>query len=66
MISSSTDSGKALQDTAATQAASANGHLTFTLNGVARTQRQQWVRDGLVAEMPVSYTHLTLPTSDLV
>lgn len=62
MISSSTDSGKALQDTAATQAASANGHLTFTLNGVARTQRQQWVRDGLVAEM-LRRGHIQLPAA---
>src|SRR5678816_81045 len=41
-------------------------HWSFELGGVNGLYRQGWRKEDLQAGTPVSYTHLTLPTSDLV
>ncbi len=62
MVSSSIGSGDARPSPAANgSAAGATGQLTFALNGEARSDRQQWFRDGLVAEM-IRRGHVQLPT----
>ncbi len=61
MVTSSVGPGNARPSAAANgSVASDTGHLTFALNGVARTDRQQWMRDGLVAEM-LRRGHVQLP-----
>lgn len=67
MVSSSIGSGDAQPGaTANGRTFSDTGHLTFALNGVARTAHQQWMRDGLVAEMiRRSHVQLSEPTDDV-
>ena len=67
MVSSSIGSGDARPGSAvAADVARESGHLTFALHGVAQTDRQQWLRDGLVAEMERrGHVQLPAPTDDV-
>jgi len=66
MVSSTTGPGSTGLSSDATSDGRESGHLTFALNGDARTARQQWFRDGLVAEMERrGHVRLDVPNDDV-